>query len=197
MALGAVACAVAGVLLLGGQGSLAYWTTRATAPGGSVTSGSLSLGAVTCQPWQLIQTGGVIGGTPTPNPTTYTTQPLQPGDVLTMTCTSTLTIRADHLKGTIVLSGESLSSPAGPLVLDGTPGQTSGAAGTTTYPVITITPAGGAAQARSSFTAADNGATVTAKVAISIPTTDTSNPTADASQTWTSKLNLVAVQGQS
>ena len=193
VALGAVAAAVAGVLLLGGPGSLAYWTTSKPAPGGSFSSGSLAISAPTCGSWQLIQTGGTVSGTPSPNPTTYTNQPLQPNDVLTLTCTSTLTLQGDHMGGTIQLVNGS-TPPAAPLTLNGTPTQTNGSAGTVTYPVITITPTSGTAHG-ASFTSADNGATVTAKIAISIPNTNTSNPAADATGTWNaSQLRLVATQ---
>lgn len=45
---GAVAAAATAVLLLGGGTSLAYWTATGTAAGGSITAGTLTLSAATC-----------------------------------------------------------------------------------------------------------------------------------------------------
>lgn len=184
VAVGAVAAAVAGVLLLGGQGSLAYWTARSSAAGGSLGSGSLALGPVTCQGWQLIQTGRTISGTPSPNPTPYTNQPLEPNDVLTMTCTSTLTLRGDHIRGSIAATGSLVTTPAGSRLV--TSGNSS----------VTITPTAGAAHG-ATFTGADNGATVTATVTLTIPSSDgdgTSGPAADATVSGATTLRLTATQ---
>ena len=45
---GAVAVAAAAVLLTGGAGTLAYWSDSVDLPGGSISSGSLSLGTPDC-----------------------------------------------------------------------------------------------------------------------------------------------------
>jgi len=194
---GAVVVAVVGVLLLGGRGSFAYWTSARSVTAGSQTAGSIALSAPSCGSWQLIQTGGIVGGKPSPDPTAYTNQPLQPNDVLTLTCTSKLTLAGDHVAGTVQVDGEPANAPTSPLTLDGTTGRTDGSPGTT-YPVMTITaasgPNAGVAQTRSTFAASDNGATVSVTFAISIPNSDQSNPTVDTSQQWASQLRLTAVQ---
>ena len=51
---GAIAAAAAGALLLGGIGSLAYWTDSDPVGGGTFTAGSLSLTPLsTCDTWNL------------------------------------------------------------------------------------------------------------------------------------------------
>lgn len=86
---GALAAAAAGTLLLGGAGSLAYWTSAQTVSGTTITSGHLKLGTPDCG------TGWQLDGTPT---TSYTTQRLVPGDTLTKTCTTTVSASGAHLK---------------------------------------------------------------------------------------------------
>ena len=65
---GALAAGGAAVLLLGGAGSLAYWTASGSVPGGSLTSGSMTLSSVTCGSWTY---GGVDAGTPTSPVTSF------------------------------------------------------------------------------------------------------------------------------
>ncbi len=48
---GAIAAAGAGVLLLGGAGTLAYWTADGAAAGSDITAGDLDLTAGTCSGW--------------------------------------------------------------------------------------------------------------------------------------------------
>ena len=53
---GAFAAAAAGSLLLGGAGSLAYWTDASTVDGKAITSGHLQLNPITAtcdDSWQL------------------------------------------------------------------------------------------------------------------------------------------------
>lgn len=84
---GAVAAAAAGALLLGGAGTLAYWTGTEEVPGGTFTSGYLQINDVDCATatWKL--DGGAD----------YTTQRLVPGDVLTKTCDFTIDGVGDHM----------------------------------------------------------------------------------------------------
>lgn len=87
---GALAAGAAAVLLLGGAGTLAFWSDTADVPGGSITSGSLALGAPDCDAgWTL------DGGTP------YTDQLLVPGDTLTKVCTVDLQATGEHLGATL------------------------------------------------------------------------------------------------
>lgn len=83
---GALAAGSAAVLLMGGAGTLAYWTDSVTAEGTDITSGHLSLDLDECQGWEL--DGGDA----------YTGQLLVPGDELTQDCTYTLDIAGEHLR---------------------------------------------------------------------------------------------------
>lgn len=90
---GALAATSAAVLLMGGAGTLAYWSDSVDVPGGSVNSGSLSLGAPDCGAgWTL------DGGTP------YTTQQLVPGDTLTKVCTIDLVAEGEHLGADLAIA---------------------------------------------------------------------------------------------
>jgi alternate signal-mediated exported protein len=96
---GAVAAAAAGVLLLGGAGSLAYWSSSVDVPGGTINSGSLALSTPACGAWTLDTLE------PAP-PVTFTDgDPLVPGDVLTKTCTTTITATGNHLRATLGVTG--------------------------------------------------------------------------------------------
>ena len=56
---GALATAAAAFLLLGGAGTLAYWTDDAVVDGGEVDSGSIGLQNVTCFPdWTYMDSVG-------------------------------------------------------------------------------------------------------------------------------------------
>ena len=58
---GAVAAAAAGVLLLGGAGSLAYWTADGAADGGSITAGGIATPADAAMMMQLGAEGVFVG----------------------------------------------------------------------------------------------------------------------------------------
>jgi len=84
---GAIAAAAAGVLLLGGAGTLAYWTDTATVDGADINSGHFKLDTTACDSANWLIDGGA----------TYTTQLLVPGDTLTKTCSVTVDIAGAHL----------------------------------------------------------------------------------------------------
>ena len=95
---GAAAAAAAGVLLLGGAGSLAYWSSSVDVPGGTINSGSLALSTPACGAWTLDSLESAPG--------TYVAgDPLVPGDVLTKTCTTTITATGNHLRATLGVTG--------------------------------------------------------------------------------------------
>lgn len=100
---GAIAAAAGAVLLLGGAGSLAYWTDSATVDGGTVTSGHLQLLTddtnAGCSAWQL------DGGDPFDPATSL----LVPGDTVTETCAFTLAATGDHMEGTVTASAANIS----------------------------------------------------------------------------------------
>ncbi len=103
---GALAGGTAAALLLGGAGTLAYWTDTESVTGGNIDSGHLALLTDStntgCGSWTL-DTGESA-------PTTYSAgDPLVPGDVLTKTCTFTISASGNHLRATVDLSAPSFS----------------------------------------------------------------------------------------
>ncbi|MDT9592522.1 alternate-type signal peptide domain-containing protein [Nocardioides zeae] len=84
---GALAAGTAAVLLLGGAGSLAYWTDTATTDGTTIQSGHLKLTDQDCD-----------GGWKLDGDTAYANQLLVPGDSLTQTCTYRVSVAGEHLK---------------------------------------------------------------------------------------------------
>ena len=97
---GALAAAAAGSLLLGGAGSLAYWTDTGTVTGKAITSGHLSLGTPSCNGWKL---NGA---------TAFTTQKIVPGDQLTQSCTYTISADGTNLTAAVDVTGGSLDAGA-------------------------------------------------------------------------------------
>ena len=90
---GALAAGGAAVLLLGGMGSLAYWSDSETVTGTGISSGELKLGTPDCGTgWTL--DGGAV----------FTTQLLVPGDVITKTCTIDLVATGDHVAADLTIS---------------------------------------------------------------------------------------------
>ena len=98
---GALAAAAAGSIMLGGAGTLAYWTDTSTSPGGTITGGTLSLVDPTCT-WELEHLG-----------TTTVTGIAQadiddvrlvPGDTATQTCESTITATGDNLAADLTVT---------------------------------------------------------------------------------------------
>jgi alternate signal-mediated exported protein len=90
---GALAAATAAVLLTGGAGTLAFWSDSVDVPGGSITSGTLDLGAPDCGAGWTID-----GGAP------FTTQQLVPGDTLTEVCTIDLVAQGDHIGADLAIA---------------------------------------------------------------------------------------------
>lgn len=97
---GLAAAGAAAVLLLGGAGSLAYWTDDAPVTGGTLTAGSIELGAVTCAGWKHVEDDSAV-------------TLIVPGDEVYNLCTTTLTLTGDHIGATVEIDAASL--PTGPL----------------------------------------------------------------------------------
>jgi alternate signal-mediated exported protein len=97
---GSLAAAVAALLLTGGAGTLAFWNDTQTVPGGPFTSGQLKLGAPACG------AGWVLDGG-----TTFTTQLIVPGDVLTKTCTIDLVAKGEHLGADLGIGTAAFAAP--------------------------------------------------------------------------------------
>ena len=96
---GALAAAVAALLLTGGAGTLAYWTDTQTITGTTINSGQLKLGAPVCtNGWQL-NTG-----------TAFTNQLIVPGDTLTKTCTIDLIAKGQNLGADLAISTAAFAS---------------------------------------------------------------------------------------
>lgn len=89
---GALAAAAAGALLLGGAGSLAFWTDTATVDGTSIASGHLKL-----------VDGGCDGGWKLEK-ASYAGQLLVPGDTLHKVCTFTVDAEGEHLEADFDMS---------------------------------------------------------------------------------------------
>lgn len=102
---GALAAAAAGALLLGGAGSLAYWSDSQTVSGGAISSGTLSLTQETgqsCTDWTLDAEGG---------PTAYTpgVTLVVPGDVISKTCDYTVNASGAHLAADLTMDATSIT----------------------------------------------------------------------------------------
>lgn len=106
---GALAAIGAALLLVGGAGSLAYWSDTATIAGpGTITSGQLSLTPADdtdCE-WQL------DGGTAFDPVNTR----IVPGDTVTRNCAYTLTAVGDHLAATLDVSSVSEAGDLAPAI---------------------------------------------------------------------------------
>lgn len=111
----ATATAGAAVLLLGGAGTVAYWTAQGTATGTALTSGNLSVTNGTCDAWQYTAADG--GG-----PATL----IVPGDTVETTCTLTVTGQGDHLGVTATLDSTTAFDESNALVTALTPTLTTG-----------------------------------------------------------------------
>lgn len=112
---GAIAAAAAGVLLLGGAGSLAFWTAEQDVPGGTINAGHLGLATdatnAGCGDWVFADAEGTEVFADTSN--------LVPGDVIEMDCAFTVQAEGDHLRASIEASSASLTGAlANALVLD-------------------------------------------------------------------------------
>ncbi|MCW2792782.1 MAG: alternate-type signal peptide protein [Nocardioides sp.] len=105
---GALAAAAAGSLMLGGAGSLAYWTGTQDVTGGSISSGKLTVSAPSCatsvplgtHDWQY------DGG----SAFTIGTSKVVPGDTITKVCNMTLTIAGDHVGATLDLETPTITN---------------------------------------------------------------------------------------
>ncbi|CAM3217910.1 alternate-type signal peptide domain-containing protein [Nocardioides dubius] len=108
---GVLALGAAAALLVGGVGSLAYWTDSETVPGGTINAGHLDLLTdatnTGCGSWTL-DTGESA-------PSTYAAgDPLVPGDVLSKTCAFTISAEGNHLRAQVSASASNLTGNLAP-----------------------------------------------------------------------------------
>lgn len=98
---GALAAGAAAVLLVGGAGTLAFWSDSETVTGTGISSGELKLGTQVCADgWQL-------NGTP------FTTQLIVPGDTLTKSCTIDLIATGENIEADLALSTAAFAASNG------------------------------------------------------------------------------------
>lgn len=80
----ALATAGAAALLVGGAGTLAFWTAEGSATGTDVTAGTLTMTDGTCAEWTLDGGGAIVEG-------------IVPGETITTDCTMEIDGTGDHL----------------------------------------------------------------------------------------------------
>ncbi|MGN6252462.1 MAG: alternate-type signal peptide domain-containing protein [Marmoricola sp.] len=94
---GALAAGTGAVLLLGGAGSLAYWTSTDDVAAQTISTGHLSIDTPDCgSGWALDGAEDAAGQAFDP-----ATQQLVPGDVITETCTTVFHAEGSHLRATL------------------------------------------------------------------------------------------------
>ncbi|GAA4824832.1 alternate-type signal peptide domain-containing protein [Nocardioides caeni] len=98
---GALAAGSAAVLLMGGAGTLAFWTDSDVVDGGSVTAGDLSLTTGSCEDW-VYADADVLGPGETVNL-------VVPGDTIEKTCTASIDGTGDHLRATVEIDQASVA----------------------------------------------------------------------------------------
>jgi alternate signal-mediated exported protein len=172
---GALAAAAGAVLLLGGAGSLAYWNASATVNGGAITTGSLTLGAGTCDPTWVYSNGTAAG---------QTVVKVVPGDAITKSCTFTVGASGDHLSAT-------LTAPATTTYTKNPTSATTDSLSVATTYTINRTPVATLLNG-DKLTSADNGRTLTAKFVVTMPYGSTSVNGNDT-QNLTATLNALTV----
>lgn len=182
---GAFAASAAAVLLLGGAGSLAYWSDDATVNGGQINSGYLTIDPIAVSPnttpcdtvWK--HTNGPKAGTTVVN--------VVPGDVITKSCTFKVTAQGDNLSAT----------PTVPATLTYTAASKVGAAAPTTLqlPVTAAYTLGTAGfDSTMKVTEADDTKTLTAKISVAFPYGTASTTNANDTQNLLVSLDDLTVK---
>lgn len=96
---GSLAAGAAAVLLLGGASTLAFWNDTATVNGGTLSSGSIELGAVTCAGWKHTEDDSAV-------------TKIVPGDNVYQECATNLTLVGDHIGATLTIDPASMPTGA-------------------------------------------------------------------------------------
>ena len=157
---GAVAASAAAVLLLGGAGTLAFWTDEATVDGGSVTTGQLALSDGTCTDAWVYAADNAAAGTP------VTT--IVPGDSISTTCSFDITAVGDNLQATLTAPGTvAIADPVGTTTFDAS---------------VAVGYAIGDAAVPATITDENNGDTVTATITVTFPFGDATTINANDTQ---------------
>lgn len=145
---GSLAAGAAAVLLLGGAGSLAYWTDDANINGGTITAGTLTLDAGTCGDWTYAA-GAAGAGAPV--------KLFVPGDIVTNTCTFTVGATGDNLVASIAATDAEFTADGSSLTLK--PATTYAIDGTNARVI----------DDGDTIDSGDDGATITATIDVTIP----------------------------
>lgn len=140
---GAIAAGAAAVLLLGGAGTLAYWSDSGTADGGSVTAGELSMTDPVCDATWVYAAGNAGAG----EPVTL----IVPGDTIAKECTFDITATGDNLEAELTVPTTTTITPS-PAAASFQANVSASFAGAT-----------------STITSADDGSTVTATIEVEFP----------------------------
>lgn len=169
---GALAAAAAGALLLGGAGTIAYWSDSSTINGGTVDTGSLALSDADCdEGWVYAPENAGAG-----DPVTL----LVPGDVISKGCTFTVSATGDNLEAT-------LTTP------DSTPITSEDADTFEATVAATYDIDGSPATDDTPITEANNGQTVTATITATFPFGDADAINANDTQNATASLDDIEV----
>lgn len=182
---GALGASAAAVLLLGGAGTLAYWSDDASVNGGQVNSGYLTIDPVNTAPnttpcdtvWKHTN-GGKSG---------QTVVNVVPGDIITKSCTFKVTAQGDNLTAT----------PTVPATIGYTVApKTGGAAPTTLDLPVTATYTLGTSPFTSALkvTEADDTKTLTAKIQVAFPYGTATTKNANDTQNLLVTLNDLQVK---
>lgn len=109
---GALAATTAGVLLLGGAGSLAFWSDSITIGGSTISSGHISLDDTTSG--LCAEADWIVDDAEAPVSAVFDPSDgaLVPGDSITKTCTFDINAVGDHLRATLEATGGEEEAPA-------------------------------------------------------------------------------------
>jgi len=171
---GALAAGAAAVLLMGGAGSLAYWTDSGTITSATIASGNMSMTDPDCSGGWVYAAGAAGAG----NAVTA----FVPGDVVSETCTFAVNGTGDNLSATLTAPDTvAITSPTGTSL---------------TATVAAAYSIGGAAlTSPATITSAQFGQTVTATVTVTFPygTDETGTVNTNDTQNIQAQLDDIAI----
>lgn len=168
---GALAAGAAAALLLGGAGTLAFWSDSEILPGGSVDSGELALVDGDCDDDWVYADGFASAGDPVVL--------FVPGDVIQKECTFDIVAAGDNLSAT-------LTTPA---TVDVTPTP----AAPTLEATVAATYAIGGSPVPATVTSANDGDTVTATITVTFPYGTETTVNANDTQNITATLDDIEI----
>lgn len=92
-----IAGGIGAALLLGGAGTIAYWTDAADGGDGTITAGTLDIGTVSGGGWQISHQGDGTGEPTAPVDFDPATDQIVPGDVLSYTQAIPVTLEGEYI----------------------------------------------------------------------------------------------------